>query len=39
MPAGNYLVRVKVNGLFIPYYQYVSLDHADLTVLKINLEK
>ena len=32
MPQGNYFVKVAVNGQFIPTYQYVSVDQADITV-------
>ena len=32
MPAGTYTVRVIVNGLYIPLYQYVSLSYAVLQV-------
>ena len=35
MPAGSYLIRVIVNGYFIPFYQYVSVDHADISVIII----
>ena len=34
MPAGAYRVRVIVNGLYIPLYQYVSLAYA---VLQVNI--
>jgi hypothetical protein len=34
MPAGTYTVRVIVNGLYIPLYQYVSLSYA---VLQVNI--
>ncbi len=35
MPAGTYTVRVIVNGLYIPLYQYVSLSYAVLQVNRI----
>lgn len=32
MPKGKYLVRIIVNGNYIPLYQYSSLDKAYITV-------
>lgn len=33
MPAGNYLIRVIINGYFVPFYQYVFVDRADISVI------
>jgi hypothetical protein len=32
LPAGRYVVRIKVNGNMIPFYQYLSVDNADIWV-------
>ena len=32
MDVGSYLVRVKVNNVIVPLYQYAALDKAYLQV-------
>ena len=37
MPAGTYAVRVIVNGLYIPLYQYVTTQYGSVTVLVVKI--
>ena len=33
MPAGTYFVKVMINGIFVPMYQYISLNTASIQVI------